>query len=148
MRSWTPCFPLRATRCWNLQQGKHTSNLSTYSSVPLVVITAFKHAAPRKKNANDQSCDGVPLERCSLIRHRQQNFKACLQSFRRYAPIRTPARKLMGTPTPIGGTPVYHVPEEEHGQTFDVPTQLEGLPELKPEDHQYFGKLLKEVSPS
>ncbi len=67
---------------------------------------------------------------------------------RRYAPIRTPARKLMGTPTPIGGTPLYHVPEEEHGQKFDVPTQLEGLPELKPEDHQYFGKLLKEVRPS
>lgn len=64
----------------------------------------------------------------------------------RYAPIRTPARKLIGTPTPIGGTPLYHLPEEEHGQKFDVPVQLEGLPELKPEDHQYFGKLLKEVS--
>jgi hypothetical protein len=51
----------------------------------------------------------------------------------------------MATPTPIGGTPLYHIPEEEHGQKFDVPTQLEGLPELKPEDHQYFGKLLKEV---
>ena len=64
---------------------------------------------------------------------------------RRYAPIRTPARKLMATPTPIGGTPLYHIPEEDHGQKFDVPVELEGLPELKPEDHQYFGKLLKEV---
>ncbi|KAK9858437.1 hypothetical protein WJX84_009169, partial [Apatococcus fuscideae] len=30
-----------------------------------------------------------------------------------YAPIRTPARKLMGTPTPIGGTPMYQIPEED-----------------------------------
>ena len=28
-------------------------------------------------------------------------------------------------------------------QQFDVPQQLEGLPEMKPEDQQYFGKLLK-----
>lgn len=61
-----------------------------------------------------------------------------------YAPIRTPARKLMSTPTPLG-TPGYHIPEESRGQQFDVPTELEGLPELKPEDHQYFGKLLKDV---
>ena len=60
-----------------------------------------------------------------------------------YAPIRTPARKLMGTPTPIGGTPMYQIPEEDRGQQFDVPQAIEGLPELKPEDHQYFGKLLK-----
>ena len=62
-----------------------------------------------------------------------------------YAPIRTPARKLMSTPTPLGGTPGYSIPEEDRGQKFDVPVELEGLPELKPEDHQYFGKLLKEV---
>ena len=62
-----------------------------------------------------------------------------------YQPIHTPARKLMATPTPLGGTPLYGIPEEERGQKFDVPVELEGLPELKPEDHQYFGKLLKEV---
>ena len=52
----------------------------------------------------------------------------------------------MGTPTPYGGTPMYQIPEEERTQQFDVPKELEGLPELKPEDQQYFGKLLKEVS--
>ena len=62
-----------------------------------------------------------------------------------YAPIRTPARKLMGTPTPLG-TPGYLIPEEQRHQQFDVPTELEGLPELKPEDMQHFGKLLKDVS--
>ena len=52
----------------------------------------------------------------------------------------------MGTPTPYGGTPMYQIPEEERTQQFDVPKELEGLPEMKPEDQQYFGKLLKEVS--
>lgn len=64
---------------------------------------------------------------------------------RRYQPVRTPARKLAATPTPFGQTPLYQIPEEDRGQQFDVPQELEGLPELKPEDHQYFGKLLKEV---
>lgn len=60
-----------------------------------------------------------------------------------YQPIRTPARKLMATPTPIGGTPMYSLPSEDRGQTFDVPAALEGLPDMKPEDQQYFGALLK-----
>lgn len=63
-----------------------------------------------------------------------------------YEPIRTPARKLMATPTPYGATPGYQIPSEDRGQKFDVPVEIEGLPELKPEDHQYFGKLLKEVN--
>ncbi|RMZ55389.1 hypothetical protein APUTEX25_003513 [Auxenochlorella protothecoides] len=62
-----------------------------------------------------------------------------------YEPIRTPARKLAATPTPYGGTPLYGIPEEDRGQAFDVPIALEGLPDLKPEDQQYFGKLLQEV---
>ena len=59
--------------------------------------------------------------------------------------MRTPARKLAATPTPFGQTPLYQIPEENRDQKFDVPQEIEGLPELKPEDHQYFGKLLKEV---
>mmetsp|Transcript_47675 Transcript_47675/g.91031 ORF Transcript_47675/g.91031 Transcript_47675/m.91031 type:complete len:1376 (-) Transcript_47675:178-4305(-) len=62
-----------------------------------------------------------------------------------YVPIRTPARKLLATPTP-GMTPNYMLPEEDRGQTFDVPMSksLEGLPDMKPEDYQYFAPLLKE----
>ncbi len=30
-----------------------------------------------------------------------------------YEPIRTPARKLMATPTPFGGTPLYQIPDED-----------------------------------
>jgi splicing factor 3B subunit 1 len=54
-----------------------------------------------------------------------------------YVPIRTPARKLLATPTP-GATPLYQLPEEDRGQTYDLPmgTALEGLPEMKPEDYQ------------
>lgn len=54
-------------------------------------------------------------------------------------------RKLMGTPTPFGATPMYQIPEEDRGQKFDVAIEVEGLPDMKPEDQQYFGKLLQEV---
>ncbi|CAL4890054.1 unnamed protein product [Urochloa decumbens] len=61
-----------------------------------------------------------------------------------YQPIRTPARKLLATPTPLG-TPLYAIPEENRGQQFDVPKELGGgLPLMKPEDYQYFGTLLNE----
>lgn len=49
----------------------------------------------------------------------------------------------MATPTPFGGTPMYSIPEENRSQTYDVPQQIEGLPDMKPEDQQYFGALLK-----
>ena len=38
---------------------------------------------------------------------------------------------------------MYSLPTEDRGQQFDVPAQLEGLPDMKPEDQQYFGALLK-----
>jgi splicing factor 3B subunit 1 len=54
-----------------------------------------------------------------------------------YKPIMTPARKLMATPTPYGmvggATPLYALPEENQGMKAALP-ELEGLPELKPED--------------
>jgi len=62
-----------------------------------------------------------------------------------YVPIRTPARKLMATPSHGGETPggLYQMPDEDRGQVFDVPETPEGLPEMKPEDYQYFAPLLK-----
>ena len=64
-----------------------------------------------------------------------------------YVPIRTPARKLMATPTPYGGaTPgFYAMPDEDRGQGFDVPDTPADLPTMKPEDYQYFAPLLKET---
>ncbi|KAL4188440.1 hypothetical protein AMTRI_Chr08g160140 [Amborella trichopoda] len=61
-----------------------------------------------------------------------------------YVPIRTPARKLLTTPSPMG-TPLYSIPEENRGEQFDVPKEAPGgLPFMKPEDYQYFGALLNE----
>jgi len=65
-----------------------------------------------------------------------------------YIPIRTPARKLTATPASLDDTPLYAIPEEDRAQAFDVPVSIEGLPDMKPEDQQYFGKLLKEVDES
>ena len=63
-----------------------------------------------------------------------------------YVPIRTPARKLMATPTPLAGaTPLYQVPSEQHGSlNADMPPTPANLPFVKPEDYQYFAPLLKE----
>nr|GEV79565.1 splicing factor 3B subunit 1 [Tanacetum cinerariifolium] len=61
-----------------------------------------------------------------------------------YVPIRTPARKLLATPTPLG-TPLYSIPEENRNQMYDVPKEMpDGLPFMKPEDYQYFSALLNE----
>ena len=58
-----------------------------------------------------------------------------------YVPIRTPARKLMQTPMPYGANAgFFSIPEEDRGQKFDVSLAPEGLPEMKPEDVQYFAR--------
>merc|ERR1719311_1420436 len=67
-----------------------------------------------------------------------------------YQPIRTPARKLLATPTPVGQTPLYHMPQAEGaaggGAAVELPTVLgDNPPDLKPEDVQYFGKLATAV---
>ncbi|XP_067649690.1 splicing factor 3B subunit 1-like isoform X2 [Haliotis asinina] len=62
-----------------------------------------------------------------------------------YIPIRTPARKLIATPTPMAGTPGFRM------QTPDTKTQIVdmqpkgNLPMMKPDDMQYFDKLLVDV---
>ncbi|KAL9179841.1 hypothetical protein ACHAXT_007811 [Thalassiosira profunda] len=87
-----------------------------------------------------------------------------------YLPIRTPGRKLLSAPTPVGGrTPVGFQmdvpPEERAGQSVQdireaygvpvAPTAQElggeaagagagALPYIKPEDMQYFGRLMED----
>ncbi|KAF7652896.1 hypothetical protein LDENG_00090610 [Lucifuga dentata] len=65
-----------------------------------------------------------------------------------YVPIRTPARKLSATPTPIGGMTGFHMQAEDRSvkQMNDQPSG--NLPFLKPDDIQYFDKLLVEVDES
>ncbi|XP_021947605.1 splicing factor 3B subunit 1 isoform X2 [Folsomia candida] len=64
-----------------------------------------------------------------------------------YIPIRTPARKLSATPTPIAGTPQgFFIQTEEKSGKFQEAQPKDGnLPFLKPEDAQYFDKLLIDV---
>jgi splicing factor 3B subunit 1 len=73
----------------------------------------------------------------------QEGYKV-LEPPSTYEPIRTPARKLLATPTPLG-TPLYAIPEENRGQHYDVPKEMpNGLPDMKPEDLQYFGVLMND----
>lgn len=71
-----------------------------------------------------------------------------------YIPIRTPARKLTATPTPLGGTPIgFFMQTEELGGSAAAAARLldpqpkgsQQLPFMKPEDAQYFDKLLIDV---
>lgn len=65
-----------------------------------------------------------------------------------YEPVRTPARKLTSTPTPMGSEEqVYQMPEQQTNlQQYGVEHMPEGLPELRSDaDVQYFAPLLKEA---
>jgi len=67
-------------------------------------------------------------------------------TFLGYIPIRTPARKLTATPTPIAGTPQGFFIQTEDKSAKYVDNQPKGnLPFMKPEDAQYFDKLLVDV---
>lgn len=63
-----------------------------------------------------------------------------------YKPIVTPSRRLAATPGGVAGTPLYEMPSEG-GMAIDLPAshEVEGLPEIKPEDYQYFASLLQDV---
>jgi splicing factor 3B subunit 1 len=75
-----------------------------------------------------------------------------------YNPIRTPARKLLATPTQYGGaTGFMMAPTPERGGAgekigaggiMDTQPKDKDLPALKPEDIQYFEKLLEDVDES
>jgi splicing factor 3B subunit 1 len=66
-----------------------------------------------------------------------------------YVPIRTPQRKLLATPTPMGAaaTPAFQMMQTPTRDSYAVPMTPgdSAMPFIKPEDQQYFGKLLEEV---
>ncbi|XP_055840531.1 splicing factor 3B subunit 1 isoform X1 [Episyrphus balteatus] len=64
-----------------------------------------------------------------------------------YIPLRTPGRKLMATPTPIAGTPAgfFIQVEDKNAKFMDNQPKGQNLPFMKPEDAQYFDKLLVDV---
>ncbi|XGW14774.1 hypothetical protein V3C99_000779 [Haemonchus contortus] len=76
-----------------------------------------------------------------------------------YMPLRTPSRKLLATPTPLGGIAaggffMQGTPEREGlgdrgvGGILDTQPKNQDLPPLKPDDMQYFDKLLMDVDES
>ncbi|KFD69153.1 hypothetical protein M514_02967, partial [Trichuris suis] len=73
-----------------------------------------------------------------------------------YIPVRTPARKLAATPTPMGGLmpgfTMQATPQREglgdKNLMIDTQPKDQNLPPLKPEDMQYFDKLLMDVDES
>ncbi|XP_053328198.1 splicing factor 3B subunit 1 isoform X1 [Spea bombifrons] len=65
-----------------------------------------------------------------------------------YVPIRTPARKLTATPTPLGGLTGFHMPTEDRSMKSVNDQPSGNLPFLKPDDIQYFDKLLVDVDES
>lgn len=61
-----------------------------------------------------------------------------------YVPIRLPSRKLLATPTPLNNNTSFQIlstPSFEKQALFEEG----GLPFIKPEDQQYFGKLLEDI---
>eukprot|EP00124_Ichthyophonus_hoferi_P006039 Ihof_evm1s1143 gene=Ihof_evmTU1s1143 len=69
-----------------------------------------------------------------------------------YQPIRTPSRKLLATPTPMGDSGGFFLQEDniasgaQTAKDFGLDGGPTNLPALKPEDQQYFGKLLVDVN--
>lgn len=66
-----------------------------------------------------------------------------------YQPVRTPTRKLLATPTPMGGLGGFFMQQESittsKNSILNAQPNDPELPMLKPEDTQYFDKLLQEV---
>lgn len=64
-----------------------------------------------------------------------------------YIPLRTPQRKLLATPTPFSTTPGFSIQQTPARDSYAIPMTPSdsAIPFIKPEDQQYFGKLLDEV---
>jgi len=66
-----------------------------------------------------------------------------------YQPLRTPNRMLHETPTPMNQDTGFYIQEDTPtAQNYGVSTMPDGLPEMKAEDYQYFGKLLEDKDES
>jgi len=85
----------------------------------------------RNKPLSDEELDAILPEGYKVLEAPQD-----------YVPIRTPARKLMATPTPL--TTGFAIQDETIKQSINVGATPANLPTIKPEDMPYFEKLLKE----
>lgn len=64
-----------------------------------------------------------------------------------YMPLLTPHRKLLATPSPMSSTPGFNILQTPSRESYAIPPTPSdtAMPFIKPEDYQYFGKLLEDV---
>ncbi|XP_065896764.1 splicing factor 3B subunit 1-like isoform X2 [Dysidea avara] len=129
--------------------GALAMNLQTPSSVHLGSMTPEqvqawrweKELDERNRPLSDDELDALfPLEGFKILKPPVA-----------YQPIRTPTRKLTATPTPMGMSGFHFQMEDNKVKIVDnMQPQDAGnqLPFLKPEDAQYFSKLLEDVDES
>lgn len=101
--------------------------------------------------------NSIPRPRSLSKTKNSDGYKVC-DPPATYVPIMTPARKLSSSAPPLAGaqTGFFMSDQQAIGGAgsasaaaaavgIDLLPSIEGLPELRPEDAQYFGKLLAEV---
>jgi len=138
--------PMMMTPSGSTPMGQKAMAMATPSAAQMAQMTPEQMQAYRWEREIDER--NRPLTDDELDALFPPGYKV-LQPPSNYVPIRTPARKLTATPTPMMGTPAgfYIQPENLDKTSKFVDNQPKGanLPFLKPEDAQYFDKLLVDV---
>jgi len=138
--------PVMMTPSGSTPMGQKAMAMATPSAAQMAQMTPEQMQAYRWEREIDER--NRPLTDDELDSLFPPGYKV-LQPPSNYVPIRTPARKLTATPTPMMGTPqgFYIQTENLDKSSKFVDNQPKGanLPFLKPEDAQYFDKLLVDV---
>ena len=124
----------------------HTHSSTTPTAGQLASMTPEQMQTWRWEKELDERNRPISDEELDAL-FPQEGYKI-LKPPANYQPIRTPARKLMATPTPMGATGFRFQVEDNRVKVVDdlQPSDAgSGLPYLKPEDAQYFSKLLDNV---
>ncbi|XP_046390024.1 splicing factor 3B subunit 1 isoform X1 [Ischnura elegans] len=139
----TPATPTMMTPSGVTPTGPKAMAMATPTPGHLMTMTPEQLQAYRWEREIDER--NRPLSDDELDTMFPAGYKV-LQPPAGYVPIRTPARKLTATPTPIAGTPTGFFIQQEDKSAKYMDNQPKGnLPFMKPEDAQYFDKLLVEV---
>uniref|UniRef100_T1IVP7 Splicing factor 3B subunit 1 n=1 Tax=Strigamia maritima TaxID=126957 RepID=T1IVP7_STRMM len=141
--SSTPRTPTMMTPSGSTPTGPKAMAMATPTPSHLLTMTPEQIQALRWEREIDER--NRPLANDELDSMFPDGYKI-LQPPASYIPIRTPARKLTATPTPLGGVSGFYIQQEERSNKLIENNQPKGnLPYLKPEDAQYFDKLLVDV---
>ena len=152
----TPAAGEAGRNRWDATPLPTTGVAQTPSGASLTKATALeKEMESRNRPWTETALDAIlPTEGYTIIRPPAS-----------YVPLRTPGRKLLATPTPLAMTPAgfqMEVPIEQRQdvsvqeirEAYGVPLGPAGgevagvagsLPNIKPEDMQYFGRLMEEA---